>query len=54
MDFDHRDPETKEFEVSVKLRRVSFDRLLAEVAKCDVVCANCHKYRTFNINKQNA
>jgi hypothetical protein len=24
------------------------ERLLSEMAKCDLVCANCHKIRTFN------
>lgn len=46
MDFDHvRD--LKCFEVSASLRLgVSMDRLIAEVAKCDVVCANCHRERS--------
>ncbi len=26
---------------------VSLKRLLAEIEKCDVVCANCHAYRTW-------
>jgi hypothetical protein len=25
----------------------SIDRMLAEAAKCDIVCANCHRLRTF-------
>jgi hypothetical protein len=48
MDFDHRDPLTKCFSLLadkplLKNREV----LLAEVAKCDVVCANCHAERTW-------
>lgn len=43
MDFDHlRD---KEFLVS-QGKRVGYQRLVAEIAKCDVVCANCHRERT--------
>ena len=38
--FDHRDPSTKSFNISSK--SVSMERLLAEIAKCDVRCANCH------------
>ena len=26
---------------------VSMERVLAEVAKCDVVCSNCHHARTY-------
>ncbi len=26
----------------------SVERLLAEVAKCELVCANCHRVRTWN------
>jgi len=30
-----------------QLGAVSLKKLLAEIAKCDVVCANCHAERTF-------
>lgn len=47
MDFDHRDPSTKSFGVtSGRAMLMSSAKLLAEVAKCDVVCANCHRIRT--------
>ncbi len=42
MDFHHRDPKEKLFNVSLFFR-VNKEVLLAEVAKCDVVCANCHR-----------
>ena len=45
MDFDHRDPSTKLFLVSQTPRRVQV--MLDEIAKCDVVCSNCHRERTF-------
>jgi len=46
MDFDHARGE-KSLNVS-KLRngRLAWSRLLAELDKCDVVCANCHRIRT--------
>lgn len=46
MDFDHKDPTQKEFTIAAYLNRVSLERLMAEVAKCDIVCANCHRIRT--------
>lgn len=47
MDFDHRDPATKSFNLMTgRAMLMSTPRLLAEVAKCDVVCANCHRLRT--------
>ena len=45
-DFDHRDPTEKSFAVSQKSRDVSEAVLNAEFAKCDLVCANCHRLRT--------
>jgi hypothetical protein len=47
MDFDHREPEEKLSRVPALIGRVGDARLLAEVAKCDIVCANCHRARTF-------
>jgi hypothetical protein len=28
--------------------RVGMEKLLKEIAKCDLLCANCHKIRTHN------
>ncbi len=47
MQFDHRDPREKSYVVSKMVGRTGRDRILAEVAKCDVVCANCHRKRTY-------
>jgi hypothetical protein len=46
MDFDHRDPSTKVRAVT-RMINGSIERMLAEAAKCDIVCANCHRLRTF-------
>jgi hypothetical protein len=48
MDFNHRDPSTKIGGVA-KLSSAggSMAVLLAEIAKCDLVCANCHRIRTW-------
>lgn len=46
MDFDHRDPTTKVDNVAILAREASRAALIAEIAKCDVVCANCHRIRT--------
>jgi hypothetical protein len=47
MEFDHRDPREKRFVVTRMVGRSSVARILEEVAKCDVVCANCHRMRTY-------
>lgn len=46
MHFDHRDPSTKSFTIGNNVARFTLDVVLAEIAKCDVVCANCHAERT--------
>lgn len=45
MDFDHRPGEVKVGGVG-RLATATRQRLLEEIAKCDVVCANCHRIRT--------
>lgn len=47
LDFDHRDPTTKSFELGAAGRNYRTRAVLeTEVAKCDVRCANCHRIRT--------
>jgi hypothetical protein len=48
MDFDHRPGEKKLFGIGQGLRR-KLEALLAEIAKCDLVCANCHRIRTHRL-----
>lgn len=48
MEFDHvpeRGP--KLFKINIAIASRGREQVLAEIAKCDVVCANCHKDRTF-------
>jgi hypothetical protein len=56
MDFDHRPGETKCFNLSIAAgqTRLSWEKMEAEIAKCDVVCANCHRERTHQRKQANA
>lgn len=46
MQFDHRPDEVKEFTIGASVDKRSKAAVMAEIAKCDVVCANCHADRT--------
>jgi hypothetical protein len=45
LDFDHREGEVKVFTIGKNASR-PWKAILAEIAKCDVRCANCHRVRT--------
>lgn len=51
MDFDHRNSEEKDSEVSRMFRGSSWSKIMEEIKKCDLVCANCHRFRTFGARK---
>ena len=40
--FHHRDPSTKELGIGSSLLNDAWKKIVAEVGKCDLVCANCH------------
>ena len=52
MDFDHKNPLNKTFNISEKMGR-SLNHLLDEIAKCDIVCSNCHRVRTWDKKYKN-
>lgn len=45
LDFHHRDPKTKLFTISHATRHhiYSWETILVEIDKCDVICSNCHR-----------
>lgn len=46
MEFDHRPDTVKRFGIGTVRGQTSFSTVRAEMAKCDLVCANCHRMRT--------
>lgn len=47
MDFDHRPGVAKVATINTLVAQgAAVERIRAEISKCDVVCANCHRIRT--------
>lgn len=46
MDWHHRDPSTKD--PNLQWLGASKERVLAEIAKCDLYCANCHRLEHYD------
>ena len=52
LEFHHLDPDAKEQSIARACRRWSWEHLMAEVAKCEVLCANCHrKHHHFGVEQ---
>lgn len=50
LDFHHKNGEDKIFTIaSVCNKHYSIERLLKEIAKCEVLCANCHRKLHYTI-----
>ena len=44
LDLHHRDGDTKEATIADMLRKnYSWERIMQELEKCDVLCSNCHR-----------
>lgn len=46
LQFDHRDSSQKRFNIGTAIGNRNWNLILAEISKCDLVCANCHCRRT--------
>ena len=47
MQWDHLPGQPKRGAVGILVRNLSRERILEEMAKCELVCANCHAVRTY-------
>jgi hypothetical protein len=54
LDFDHRPGTEKLFNISRQGLFLTWEKVLAEIAKCDVRCANCHRVKTHERLKEAA
>lgn len=43
LEFHHRNPEEKDFEIAAFVSTASKEKILNEIKKCDVLCSNCHR-----------
>jgi hypothetical protein len=46
LDFDHKDEKEKKYGISSMIYSYNWATILAEIEKCNVLCANCHRIRT--------
>jgi hypothetical protein len=54
-EFHHRDPSTKVKAVSVLVNTgATQERIIEEIMKCDVLCANCHRKHHWNLRQEKA
>lgn len=51
LDFDHRVQSEKSFDIGSRLANIGEKTLMNEISKCDVLCANCHRIKSFNLNQ---
>src|SRR3989304_776656 len=52
MEFDHRSEKWKPVPALIA-GSYSLVKIMREIERCDVVCANCHRLRTWRRNQQN-
>ena len=53
-EFHHRDPSKKEFNIAGAVASYSLEKIINEVGKCDVVCANCHRILHYEEKKNDS
>ena len=53
LEFDHIDRSTKSFNIGdIASKGYSIKRLQEEIDKCEVLCANCHRIKTYEERKK--
>lgn len=52
LDFHHRNPDEKEFNIAHSTGGCSIETIMNEIVKCDVLCANCHRKLHYSLKKE--
>jgi len=52
--FHHRDPEAKDCTIGSMLGNTSWERIVEEAGKCELLCANCHAIETYDCERVRA
>ena len=47
LDFDHKNPDEKSYTIGQQFLAKPFPEIMKEIEKCRVLCANCHRIKTF-------
>lgn len=51
-EWDHLPEKGKSFQIGAQMKSFGLDSVIAEIDKCQCVCANCHRVRTENRKKK--
>lgn len=51
LDFHHRNPKDKAFHIARSYHVKKIEVLIEEIAKCRVLCANCHRKLHYNLKR---
>ena len=50
MDFHHRNSDTKKVTIAMAIARfANLDKVLEELNKCELLCSNCHRIKTWGV-----
>lgn len=52
LEFHHKDPSKKDFQICCTGGCPSFERLLEEAKKCQLLCANCHREEHWRLRQE--
>ncbi len=51
LDFHHKTKNDKKLRISRQIGWMSFEKVLEEIKRCDVLCANCHRKLHYDCNR---
>lgn len=50
LEFHHLDGKNKDFSISLNYLNLGIEKIMQEIKKCDILCANCHRITHYEEN----